>query len=440
MWTKDALHELIASKLSGQQIIVVANREPYLHRFAGDAIECTRPASGMAAALDPVMRASGGTWVAHGSGDADRLTVDEHDHVAVPPRSPATCSAGSGSPSSRRKITITVWPMKGSGRFAISPSRGRLSWPANGKPIARSTPSSPTPWCKRREMTPTIVFIQDYHFGMLPKYLKERNPKLIVAAILAHTLAQPRNVPGLPLDRGASGGPAGKRSPWISTAVPLPELPDHRGPDDRGPYRSGNLRGDPGRKIDTRSPVSDQHRFRGPPGACGHPAVAVAMEQFRKQLQLSDKILGVGMERIDYTKGIPERIRAIDRFLEDNPTYRESLFLFRSVCRAGNSYPSTRPSTSKSTGLVEKLNWKWSSGRWRPLYYFKRNFNPVEMIALHRLSQFCVVSSLHDGMNLVAKEFVASRLDQEGVLLLSRFTGSSRELAERGAVQSVRNR
>ena len=136
------------------------------------------------------------------------------------------------------------------------------------------------------------------------------------------------------------------------------------------------------------------------------------------------------MERIDYTKGIPERIRAIDQFLEDNSAYRERLVFVQVGVPSRQLVPQYQAIDIEIDRLVEKLNWKWSSGRWRPLYYFKRNFNHVEMIALHRLARFCIISSLHDGMNLVAKEFVASRLDQEGVLLLSRFTGSSRELAD----------
>ena len=138
----------------------------------------------------------------------------------------------------------------------------------------------------------------------------------------------------------------------------------------------------------------------------------------------------IGIERIDYTKGIPERLQALDRFFERFPEYRERLTYIQVGVPSRGHIPSYRAIDEEIDCLVERINWKWSTSKWRPVIYFKRHFSMVEMAALHRMADFCIVSSLHDGMNLVAKEFVASRMDEDGVLLLSQFAGSALELTD----------
>ncbi len=430
MWTEAALHSLIAGKLNGQQIIVVANREPYQHRFAGDAIECIRPASGMAAALDPVMRASGGVWVAHGSGDADRLTVDEHDHVGVPPEKPAY--------TLRR-----LWLSKQQEEEYYHGLANEGLWPLCHITFTRPTfrASQWQTYCQVNALfadavveeagdEPALIFIQDYHFAMLPRYLKDRNPKLIVAQFWHIPWPNPETFRVFPWTEELLDGLLGNDllgfhlryhcQNFVTTVERTLEARIDQ-------ETLEVIRG--GRSTLVRPfPISID--FEAHQALAASPAVEVAMQQFRTRYQLEGKILGVGMERIDYTKGIPERIRAIDQFLEQNPAYRERLVFFQVGVPSRQLVPQYQAIDIEIDRLVERLNWKWSQGRWRPLLYLKRNFNPVEMMSLHRLARFCVVSSLHDGMNLVAKEFVASRLDQEGVLLLSQFTGSSRELAE----------
>ena len=430
MWTEAALHELIASKLSGQQIIVVANREPYLHRFAGDSIECTRPASGMASALDPVMRASGGTWVAHGSGDADRLTVDEHDHVQVPPEKPSYTLRRVWLSKQQEEAYYHglanegLWPL--CHITFTRPAFVARQWEAYAQVNAQFADAV----VQEAGDEPTIVFIQDYHFGLLPKYLKERNPKLIVAQFWHIPWPNPETFRVFPWTEEILDGLLGNdllgfqlRYHCQNFLTTVDRTVEARIDQETSEVIRGG-------KSTVVRPFPISIDFEAHQALAASPAVAVAMEQFRKQLQLPGKILGVGMERIDYTKGIPERIRAIDQFLEDNPAYRERFVFVQVGVPSRQLVPQYQAIDIEIDRLVEKINWKWSSGRWRPLYYFKRTFDHVEMIALHRLAQFCIVSSLHDGMNLVAKEFVASRLDQEGVLLLSQFTGSSRELAD----------
>ncbi len=159
-----------------KKLIVVANREPYIHRYKGDVVECLRPASGMATAIDPMMLACGGTWVAHGRGDADRLTVDADDRVRVPPRTRVIPCAGSGSARSRRRDTITAWPTAASGHSATSFSRAPSSTPPTGTLIEEVNSLFADAVLEEAEDQPAVVFIQDYHFGLLPRMLKQRIP------------------------------------------------------------------------------------------------------------------------------------------------------------------------------------------------------------------------------------------------------------------------
>ena len=152
--------------------------------------------------------------------------------------------------------------------------------------------------------------------------------------------------------------------------------------------------------------------------------------RWRHRLKLENKLLGLGIERVDYTKGIPERLRAIDHLLETRPEYRGRLVYVQAGVPSRGHIRAYQQLDDEIDTLVERINWRWGTGAWRPIIYEKRHFNQVEMMALHRMANFCVVSSLHDGMNLVAKEFVSSRVDEDGVLILSRFTGAARELTD----------
>jgi trehalose-6-phosphate synthase len=430
MWTESALQDLIASRMNSYQMIVVANREPYHHRFAGDSIECIRPASGMATALDPVIRASGGIWVAHGSGDADRLTVDEHDHVQVPPEKPTY---------TLRRVWLTkeleeayyhglsnegLWPL--CHVTFTRPNFDARQWEA----YCRVNAIFADAVVQEAGDRPTIVFIQDYHFGLLPKYLKDRKDDLIVAQFW--------HIPW-------PNAETFRVFPWKEELLEGLLGNDLLGFQLR--YHCQNFLETVERTIEARIDRETSEVIRGGKATLvrpfpisidfeRHQAMAASaeverqMQQFRKMLNLEGKILGVGIERIDYTKGIPERIKAIDALLEQHPGYREKLVFVQVGVPSRQHVPQYQAVDNEIDRLVERVNWRWSTGRWRPVVYFKRHFGPAEMIALHRLAEFCVVSSLHDGMNLVAKEFVASRLDQEGVLLLSCFTGSSRELTD----------
>jgi trehalose-6-phosphate synthase len=169
MWDRGALHKLIDTRLLGQRLIVVANREPYIHRYVGDIGDCIRPASGMATALDPMMLACGGTWVAHGSGGADRLTVDADDRVRVPPENPRY---------NLRRVWLTKEQEEGYYHGLANSGLGPLCHMVFTRPAF-----DPGHWRTYRTVNERLadVVLEDYHFGLLPRMLKRRNLALTVA-------------------------------------------------------------------------------------------------------------------------------------------------------------------------------------------------------------------------------------------------------------------
>ncbi len=158
--------------------------------------------------------------------------------------------------------------------------------------------------------------------------------------------------------------------------------------------------------------------------------VEAAMERWRRELKLGDEAIGVGVERLDYTKGIPDRIRGLDFLFQNHPEYRGRLRFIQVAVPSRTHVPAYQQIDREVDEAIREVNARWRSGSWEPVTYIKSHQGPVDMMALHRLSRFCIVSSLHDGMNLVAKEYIASRYDEDGVLILSRFTGSARELTD----------
>ncbi|MEP6672427.1 MAG: trehalose-6-phosphate synthase [Chthoniobacter sp.] len=430
-WTRGMLHDLIAEKLGARKLIVVANREPYIHRYQGTQIECIRPASGMATALHPIMAAAGGTWIAHGSGTADRAVVDASNRVEVPPEDPAY---------TLRRVWLTPKQEKG---FYYGLSNEGL-WPlchmAFTRPVFRKED-----WEAYKEVNalfaravieeagdgPALIFIQDYHFALLPRMLKSLAGNRLVIAHFWHIPWPNREI--------------FRTFPWHAELLDGLLGSDLLGFQVR--HHCQNFLDTVDRTMEAKV---DHERFEITRKAsptrvrpfpisidCAehveHAAsdeVAQAMESWRDRLQLGKRSLGIGLERLDYTKGIPERLRAFDDLLLRHPEWRGRVVFAQVAVPSRSHLEEYRNLEEEVDGLVAQINGRWRKGDWEPVVLLKRHFDSTDMMALHRLAQFCVVSSLHDGMNLVAKEFLASRTDEMGVLILSRFTGAHRELPE----------
>lgn len=429
-WTRGILKQLARDRLADYNLIVVSNREPYIHSYVNEQIECFQPASGMAAALDPVMEACGGVWVAHGSGNADREVTDSNSRIPVPPGDPRY---------TLRRVWLT--PEQEQGYYYGLANSGL--WPlchiAFTRPVFR-----PSDWQAYREVNqlfadavleeagdkPSFVFIQDYHFGLLPRLLKDRNPNLIVAQFWHIPWPNRETFRAFPwkeelLDGMLANDLLGFHLRYH--CVNFLQTVDRTFEAMIDLEQSEIKRA--GRTTLVRPfPISID--FEEHNELAASPAVDREMERWRRRLEPDGMFLGIGIDRIDYTKGIPDRLRALDHFFEHYPAYRGRVKFAQIGVPSRSQVPEYKRIDEEIDSVVSEINAKWGCRAWKPIEYIKKHQGPVSMMALHRLANFCVVSSLHDGMNLVAKEFVASRRDENGVLILSQFTGAATELAE----------
>ena len=428
IWTKPDLHHLVQRHFRGLRFIAVSNREPYIHRYAGGAVECIQPASGLASALDPIMRAAGGVWVAHGSGDADRSTVDHRGHVAVPPGNP--------SYTLRR-----VWLEKRLEEEYYYGLANEGLWPlchvAFHRPVFRLRD-----WESYRAANrifanaileeaagePAFVFIQDYHFGLLPRMLKERNPNLIVAQFWHIPWPNRETFRVFPWKEELLDGLLGNDLLGFHLRYHCENFLETVDRNVEAMVDAEHFEVSRRGKATLVQPFPISIDFDRHVNEAHSPAVERHMEQWISELGSRPEFLGIGIDRIDYTKGIPERLRAIDRFLELNPKYRGRLVFVQVGVPSRTRIEQYQTHSREIECLVESVNSKWRTSNWQPIHYCNRHFPQIELMALHKLSDFCIVSSLHDGMNLVAKEYVSSQSDGEGVLILSSFTGAAREL------------
>jgi trehalose 6-phosphate synthase len=427
-WSKQSLHELIDTRFRDLRFIAVSNREPYIHQYNGSKIDCVQPASGLTVALDPILRATGGTWVAHGGGSADRATVDERDHVRVPEDEP--------SYTLRR-----VWlDRETEDRYYYGLANEGL-WPlchaAFQRPVFRLKD-----WESYRKANhafaeavleeaaggPALVFIQDYHFALLPRILKKRNPNLTVAQFWHIPWPNREVFRVFPWREELLDGMLGNDVLGFHLQYDCSNFLEtvDRGVEAMVDTERCNVKR--GGSLTRVRPFPISIDFEAHELEARGPVVASHMERWRTELGGGDQLLGIGIDRADYTKGIPDRLAAIDRLMEMCPEYRGRLVFVQVAVPTRTRIAEYDQLSRRIEELAGEINQRWGCQGWKPIHLVQRHLPQVEMMALHRLADFCLVSSLHDGMNLVAKEFVASRSDGDGVLILSSFTGAAREL------------
>ena len=427
---RDEFHQLIRERLGDYIFIVVSNREPYIHTLVGEEIECMVPASGLTTALDPVMRACGGTWIAWGSGDADREVVDSHDRVQVPPEDP--------SYTLRR-----IWLSKEDEDGYYYGSSNEALWPLCHVVYTRPT-FVEADWEVYKRVNQlfadvvleevgqrkAFIFIHDYHLTLLPRLIKERNPNIVTAQFWHIPWPNPEVFRICPWQEEILDGLLGNDLLGFHIQYYCNNFLEcvERVLESRVDYsRFAVTRR---KKTTIVRPFPYSVDFDSISEEAQEEGVAGEIERLKHDLGIRDRIICVGCDRIDYTKGIPERLRALDVFFERYPEYRERLVFIEfgvpSRIHIGN-YMELNDEISR---LVEEINWKYESAHWKPIIFLRKHHSQKILRAAFRMADFCIVSALHDGMNLVAKEFVSSRPDEDGVLILSRFTGAAYELTD----------
>lgn len=430
-WNAKSLRDIMGRYLANEEVMVVSNREPYIHLRKGDKIEVQFPASGLVSAVEPIMRACSGTWVAHGSGSADRDVVDKDDTVAVPP----------GNPSYRLK-RVWLTEEEESGYYYGFSNEGL--WPlchiAHVRPVFRQSD-----WEMYRAVNEKfadviaataksrdpVILVQDYHFALLPKMLRERLPRATILTFWH-----------IPWPNSESFGICPWREEILEGMLGSTILGFHTR------FHCNNFLDTVDRFLESRidreqstiSYLGKQTAVRQYPISIEWPpswlaSVATAPEcrkrvLERHQISPDVKWIGVGVDRMDYTKGILERIAGLERFFELYPDAVGKLTFLELAAPSRSRIERYQFFHQEVDIACARLNERFGKPGYSPIVLLAEHHEPTQVFEYYRAADFCFVSSLHDGMNLVAKEFVAARDDEKGVLILSMFTGAARELPE----------
>jgi alpha,alpha-trehalose-phosphate synthase [UDP-forming] len=434
LWTAERLHVSLQSKLQDKPLFVVSNREPYMHVFSekDKSINVIVPASGVVTALEPVLRACNGTWIANGSGSADHEVVDAQDRLRVPPDHPSY---------TLRRVWLSDEEDKGYYEGFSNEGLWPLCHIAHTRPIFR-----PEDWLQyqkinRRfadtvlwEMEGTdspILLAQDYHFALLPRMVKEARPDARVAIFWHIPWPNPEVFGICPWQRELVDGLLGADligfqiqthcNNFLETVDRAVEALTEW--DRFAVNRQGHVTRVRPYPISVAFPETS-HVINETPSVGAERAALCA------ELGVEASLLGVGVDRVDYTKGILERFRAIERFLELNPAYQQRFTFVQIGAPSRTDIERYKNFLAEVSDEAERINTRFQTSRWRPLVFLKKHHTHEEIARYYKAASFCLVTSLHDGMNLVAKEFVASREDERGVLILSTFAGAAHELSD----------
>jgi trehalose 6-phosphate synthase len=431
LWTPQRLKNTLSRHLHGERVVIVANREPYIHERAnGGEMSLVHPASGLVTALEPVMRACSGVWIAHGSGSADPEASDPRGRLRVPP--------GEESYVLRR-----VWlsPEEEKGYYYGFSNEGL--WPlchiAHTRPLFRSDD-----WhhyqavnhkfagavCEEVDSDDPIILVQDYHFALLPRMIREALPRATVITFWHIPWPNSERFGICPWRDEILGGLLGSSILGFHTQFHCNNFIDSvdRFLESRID-REQNAVVHQGQWTLVRPyPIS----IEWPSGWLkAVPSVPECRASVLAELGLApDALLGLGVDRLDYTKGIEERLLAVERLLERSPSLRGRFTFVQLAAPSRTVIPNYRLLNETVEEVAARVNERFATSGYRPIILRRTHHEPPTVFRYYRAADVCYVSSLHDGMNLVAKEFIAARDDEQGVLVLSHFTGAARELTE----------
>ncbi|HSI53357.1 MAG: trehalose-6-phosphate synthase [Ramlibacter sp.] len=428
-WTAERLRQLLKTQLSGDQVIVVSNREPYIHERGVDGVQVKRPASGLVTAVEPVMRACSGTWIAHGSGSADRDVVDVQDRVRVPP--------GQDEYWLRR---IWLTPEEEQGYYYGFANEGM--WPlchvAHVRPVFREADWEAYRAVNQRFADAVVaeargddpvVLVQDYHFALLPAMIREKLPQATILTFWHIPWPNPESFGICPWRREILQGMLGSTILGFHTRFHCKNFIEtvDRYLEARIEHEHSTIAYREKETLVESYPISIEW-----PDATQEP---VPIEECRRRVSErlglpADACIAVGVDRFDYTKGILERLNAVDRFLEKWPEWIGRFVFVQVAAPTRTALDEYRNFQERVQRVANRINSRFGKPGYVPVHLLAQHHEHDAVTELFRAADICVVTSLHDGMNLVCKEFVAARDDLQGVLILSRFAGAVREMQE----------
>ena len=432
-WTADRLAVQLQGRLDGGRLFVVSNREPYMHRHNGKSMEVVVPPSGLVTALEPVLTACDGTWIAHGSGPADAEVVDSQDRLRVPPGDPHY---------TLRRVWLTKEEEEGYYYGFANEGLWPLCHIAHTRPIFRAQDWEHYQEVNRkftnavleeiRDTHKPVVLVQDYHFALMPRLIKEKRPDARVAIFWHIPWPNPEAFGICPWQRQLVDGLLGADligfhiqshcNNFLQTVDRVVES--------RVDWEHFSVWRQDHRTVVHPFPISVDLTDDEPVEDERYGANYVDRSALMHDIGVEAPFVGVGVDRVDYTKGIQERFQAVERFLEKNPKYRQQFTFVQIGAPSRTHIKRYHDLMAELEAEAERINWRFQTGKWRPIVFLNRHHNHEEIERYYRAADLCMVTSLHDGMNLVAKEFLAARRDERGVLILSQFTGAARELRD----------
>ena len=430
-WSPQRLKHVLERHYHGESLVVVGNREPYIHDRSKDgSINVLHPASGLVTALEPVIRACSGVWVAHGGGSADRETVDAHGRIRVPP--------GQESYVLRR-----VWLEREQEQGYYYGFSNEGLWPlchlAHTRPIFRTDDFRHYQSVNAKfveaileevQCDNPVILVQDYHFALVPRLLRARLPRSTIITFWHIPWPNAERFGICPWHDELLDGMLGSSILGFHTQAHCNDFIETV---DR--YLEARIDRERFAVVQQKTATL----IRPYPISIEWPSqwasTAASCEDCRSsvfsELGLDPGMkLGVGVDRLDYIKGIEERLLAVERLLERSPAWRGRFTFVQLAAPSRTLIDSYRELNDSVEAVAARINERFSQGTYRPIILLRSHHEPPRVFRFYRAADLCYVSSLHDGMNLVAKEFVAAREDEAGVLVLSQFTGAARELTE----------
>jgi len=427
IWTPERLRVEIENLLKGKKMIVVSNREPYMHIHEGKEIKCIVPASGMITAMEPILKACSGLWIASGSGDADKETVDKNDKVEVPPEEP--------------KYTLKrLWLTKEEENHFYYGFSNEGLWPlchiAHTRPTFRNDDwnfykkvnedFARAVLAETQDDEEPFILIQDFHFALLPELIKRAKPKAKVAIFWHIPWPNPESFGICPWQKEILHGMLGADLIGFHTQYHCNHFLEtvNSALESRVLWDNFSVKMAGRTTLVKPFPISIAFTLKD----FNNVTPKLTPSHVLNEHGIASKFMGIGVDRIDYTKGIVEKFLAIERFLEKNPAYIGKL----TFVQVGAPSRTMLKTYSDTVAAVEneavRINQRFKSKDWKAILLLKRHHSHKEIAPYYSAANFCMITSLHDGMNLVAKEFVASRHQNDGSLILSRFAGASQEL------------
>jgi alpha,alpha-trehalose-phosphate synthase [UDP-forming] len=430
-WNPERLRSLLRTTLRGDEIIVVSNREPYIHETTPSGITVRRPASGLVTAVEPVMRACSGTWIAHGSGSADKQVVDANDHVRLPP--------GRDEYTLRR---IWLSPEEEHGYYDGFSNEG--IWPlchvAHVRPVFREKDWHAYLGVNQRfadavvseaRSEDPVVLVQDYHFALLPAMIRRHLPRATILSFWHIPWPNPESFGICPWRREILEGMLGSTILGFQTRFHCKNFIEtvDRNIEARIEHEHSMISFRDEDTLVESYPISIEWPDAAARAAL--PSIEHCRTNVVERLGLTPgQKIAVGVDRLDYTKGILERMHAVERLLEKYPVWIGQVVFVQVAAPSRASLDEYRSFKDRLIELSEQINKRFGRPDYRPVHLLATHHDHDAVTELYRAADVCLVTSLHDGMNLVCKEFVAARDDERGVLILSCFAGAAREMNE----------